>query len=166
MALERWAMTGLAAAVLALASCDDKTNASVERVRIAGKAFHLELALDNDTRMKGLGGRTFIEPDGGMLFAFRAPQPLNFVMRDCPIPIDILFLDGTGRVVATHTMLPEEPQRDGESEAAYEGRLKRYESRFDAQFVIELAGHTLDTLPVKEGDKIDFDLDGVKKRAR
>lgn len=167
MAIERGLMAaGLVVAVCVLASCDDKTDASVETVRIGGRAFHLELALDNATRMKGLGGREHIEKDGGMLFAFRSAQPLNFVMRDCPIPIDILFLDGSGRVVATYTMLPEEPRRQGESESQYEGRLKRYESRFASQFVVELAGHTLDGLKVKEGDKVEFDLEGVKKRAR
>src|SRR3954462_15091120 len=73
-----------------------------EDVTIDGKKFKLELALDGDTRFHGLSGRTEIPADGGMLFVFPQPVTTAFVMRDCPIPIDIIFLDGAGRVVATH----------------------------------------------------------------
>lgn len=68
-------------------------------------------------------------------------------MRDCPIDIDIIFLDPSGRITAMHHM-PAEPPRDPETEPEtgvpstdkYEQRLKRYPSRYPAQFVIELAG--------------------------
>ncbi|MBC6953430.1 MAG: DUF192 domain-containing protein [Leptolyngbya sp. PLA2] len=152
---------------LALASCSDKAvSANVESVQIAGKWFHLELALDEPTRMKGLGGRGFIEPDGGMLFVFPAAAKRSFVMRDCPISIDIIFLDPSGRVVAMHHMEAEEPRREGESDWQYEERLKRYSSRFDCQFVIELAGGTLETLELKAGDRISLDTARLKARAK
>ena len=40
---------------------------------------------------------------------------------------------------------------------AYENRLKRYSSRFDAKFAIELKGGTLTGLSIKPGDQIDLD---------
>lgn len=143
-----------------------------EKVTIGGKDFKLEPALDDPTRFKGLSGRESIDADGGMLFVFTQPRPLYFVMRDCPIPIDIIFLDATGRVTATHKMVPEEPRTDEEKKldpdgvnAKYEARLKRYSSRYDAQFVIELKGNTLDSLNVKEGDQVKLDVAALKKRA-
>jgi uncharacterized membrane protein (UPF0127 family) len=145
-----------------------------EKVVINGRTFHLEIAADDVTRFRGLSGRTEIAPDGGMLFIFPRPSRLEFVMRDCPVPIDIIFLDGSGRVVATHAMLPEPPRGDGErlndprtgTNEAYERRLKKYPSRFDAQFVIELKGGTLETLKLKSADKIDLDVARLKKMAK
>ncbi|MCL4743026.1 MAG: DUF192 domain-containing protein [Phycisphaerales bacterium] len=154
-------------ACLALPSCSDKAvSTNVESVQIAGRWFHLELALDEPTRMKGLGGREFIEPDGGMLFVFPTAAKRSFVMRDCPISIDIIFLDPSGRVVAMHHMEAEEPRREGESDWQYEERLKRYSSRFDSQFVIELAGNTLESLELETGDRIPLDTAGLKARAK
>ena len=137
-----------------------------ERVEIKGRVFHLELALDEPTRMKGLGGRTSIDEDGGMLFVFPDVRRLGFVMRDCPMPIDIAFLDGAGRVVAIHEMQPEAPRREHESDFDYETRLKRYDSRFPAQFAVEVRGGTLRALGLETGDLIRFDAQGLKRRTR
>lgn len=134
-------------------------------VRLGGRTFRLELALDEQTRFRGLSGRTAIDPNGGMLFVFPRPRELYFVMRDCPIPIDIIFLDGGGRVTATHQMKIEPPRRSGESDEDYEDRLTMYPSRFSAQYAIELAGGTLPGLHVREGDKVEVE-DALKARAR
>ncbi len=152
-----------------------------EKVTVGGKTFTLELALDDQTRFRGLSGRTHIDADGGMLFVFPSARNSYFVMRDCPIPIDIIFLDPTGRVTAAHKMEPEEPRGADEKELSapypgapewtwvnekYEDRLKHYPSRYDAQFVIELAGGTLDSLKLREGDQVKLDVAALKKRAR
>ncbi len=151
--------------VTATPSCDDKASADVAAVKIGGRTFHLELALNDAVRFKGLSGRTFIEPDGGMLFIFPYAVNTGFVMRDCPIPIDIIFLDASGRITAMHKMKPEPPR--GPDEVAldpetrvnqkYEDRLPRYPTRFSALYAIELAGNTLDSLNLREGDRIAID---------
>ena len=156
----------LAVTALLTAGCDEETDANVTRVRVAGESFYVEVAADDATRMLGLGGRDHIEPDGGMLFVFPRAEPRHFVMRDCLVPIDIAFLDGSGRVLTTYTMPIEEPQREGESEVAYETRLKRYSSRFPSEFVLELREGTLKRLGVKEGDLVEFDTAGLKKRLK
>ncbi len=173
-----------AAGALALfRGCDDAPEGDVALVKIAGKPFHLELALDDQIRYKGLSDRTFIEPDGGMLFVFARPSVMHFVMRDCPIPIDILFIDPAGRVTAAHEMQPEPPRSEEEKKLsppswnpqapewtwmnqAYEDRLRKYPSKFDAQFAIELAGGTIKKLGVKENDRVVFDADALKRRAK
>jgi uncharacterized membrane protein (UPF0127 family) len=162
-----------AVAVVILVACgrvikDDK----FADVSLDGKKFHLELALEQEKRFKGLSGRTEIPADGGMLFVFPEPMVTAFVMRDCPIPIDIIFLDGTGRITAMHKMQAEAPATDEEKQIdpqtrlpKYEARLKKYPSKFATQFVIELKGNTLDGLKLKEGEKVDVDA-GLKKRAK
>lgn len=177
MAPERLTLIGLALAVLSIvlgACAQQETSAAsnVESVKIGDEWFHLELALDPASRFQGLSGRTHIEEDGGMLFVFPKPAQQAFVMRDCPVAIDILFLDAAGRIVAMHKMKVEEPRRPDEPDTGnpstdkYEERLVRYPSRFPAQFVIELAGDTLDRLDLKEGDLIKLDVDGLKARAK
>lgn len=173
----------VAAAALLTGGCDDSASRSTAKVTLGGRAFFLELAIDGETRFRGLSERTHIEEDGGMLFVFPASQVQvhGFVMRDCPIPIDIVYLDSAGRIVAFHEMKPLPPRAvDGSEGRAgpearfvdrrdnkkYEDRLVQYSSRFPTQFVIELKGGTIAPLKLKEGDKVEFDVEGLKKRAR
>lgn len=160
-------------AVLAMRGCDEKTGGEVQAVKIGDRRFFLEVVDDDAERMKGLGGRTHIEDNGGMLFVFPFVRETHFVMRDCLTDIDIIFLDPAGRIVAMHEMKfagqerrsPEEGQ-PGEIHDAYEQRLTKYPSRFPSQFAIELKGGTLPSLKLKEGDKIELPLAELKKRAR
>lgn len=148
----------------------------IEEVTISGKTFKLERADTGETRFHGLSGRTNIPANGGMLFVFpaRQVQRHGFVMRDCPVAIDIIYLDVAGRIVGMHKMVPEPARSDAEKtldpltsvNAAYEARLKKYNATYPAQFVIELAGNTLDSLNLKDGQKIDLDLDRLKKMAK
>lgn len=142
-------------------------NINVEPVTIAGEEFMLDVAADDDSRIVGLGGRESIPERGGMIFSFPLPpRVLGFVMRNCPNPIDVAFLDDAGRILVIHEMPAEEPQRPDEDDAAYERRLKVYSSRFPCRFAVEVAGGTLAKLGVKPGDVIKFDIDGLKKRTR
>lgn len=161
--------------------------------KIAGKEFKLELALSNEKRFRGLSGRTEIPADGGMLFVFpdTGVGIQNFVMRDCPVAIDILYLDSAARVTAFYKMKAETPRTDAEkannppldragkphpeapqwmwTNDTYENRLKKYSSKFASQYVIELKGDTLDTLKIKEGDKVELvgtTWDALKKQAQ
>jgi uncharacterized membrane protein (UPF0127 family) len=133
---------------------------------IGGETFALELALDPETRQRGLGGRSELPRNGGMFFAFRSPRPLAMVMRDCPMPIDVAFLDAEGRVVAVHAMRPEPPRGEGEGAMQYEGRLPAYPSGVPAQFAIEVAGGRLAQLGVVAGTRIAFDAAALASRAR
>lgn len=174
---------GLTAAAILLASCDaaerpsDTAPAAEVRdpapsglrtapVMIAGQPFDIELAYEPEVIIKGLGGRTEIDPRGGMLFIFPSPGFREFVMRDCFTPIDIAYLDSQGVVLSKYTMSVEEPRREGESDFAYNARLERYPSRYRATFVLETAGGTWERLGVKEGDRVEFDAPALKQLAR
>lgn len=165
----------LLCACAALAACDEKdtVSADVAQVKLAGRTFHLQIAADFDTRMRGLGGRTHIDEDGGMIFVFPASQVAvqNFVMRDCPIDIDIIYTDGVGRILTMHEMKAEPPRgegegKDGEANEKYENRLPKYSSRYPATFAIELRAGSIRKLGLKEGDLAEFDHAALKKMAR
>jgi uncharacterized membrane protein (UPF0127 family) len=132
--------------------------ADYQAVTIDGRVFRLEVAADADKRFQGLSDREEIPEDGGMLFVFPSEARREFVMRRCLVPIDILFLDGRGTVVKMHAMQVEPYDRP-------ELALKRYGSRWPAQFAIELRGGWLEELEVAEGDVIELPLEALKAMA-
>lgn len=175
-----------------VSACDQKPSAApvsaatgTTPVKIKGQTFNLEIAADEPVRMRGLGGRTSIPDDGGMIFAFPSSQwtVQNFVMRDCPIDIDIIYLDGAGRVLAAHEMKAQ-PRGEGDGQPGdwdvsritdpkrrdgaihYETRLVKYSSKFPATFAVELKAGSIKKLGVQEGDLLEFDVSGLKKRAK
>ncbi len=177
-----WAMWAMVVMLHStLHGCDNAAppavNGTVANAVIHGKAFKLEIAADATKRNRGMGGRTeaMIPDDGGMIFTFPRSQwgPMSFVMRDCPSDLDILYLDGGGRVLTTYTMkaLPPRGPDEGEDDTyneAYERRITAtaYPSRYSTSFVIELKPGTIQKLGIQEGEKVEFDVDALKRMAR
>lgn len=135
-------------------------------VELEGEPFELELALDAETRRRGLSGRTSIAANGGMLFVSAREQPQAMVMRDCAVPIDVAFLDFAGKVVALHEMRPELPRRPGESALEYESRLHVYSSGVPAGFAIETAGGRMAEIGLGVGDRVALDAARLLELAR
>lgn len=167
-ALRSISVAGVIALSALSAGCEDVPEArdGLVTVQLADRAFFLEPALDDPTRIQGLGYRDQIDPDGGMVFAFTARSERSFIMRHCPIPIDIAYVSDTGRIVTMYAMQPETPQAAGESDWDYEMRLNRYASRFPVRFVLEFSGGRLEELGVSVGDEVRFDMDDLKRRAK
>lgn len=141
-------------------------NDTPERLTINGETFLMELAIDEDTRTKGMSGRDRFPDGGGMLFVFPDAQVRNFWMFECLIDIDIIFVDSRGTVTAIHRMPAEPLQGEDESIFEYEARLPRYSSRYPAQFAIELPAGSIDRLQVRVEDRIDLDLERLKAMAK
>ena len=103
---------------------------------------------------------------GGMLFVLPSPRHLGMVMRDCPIPIDVAFVDAMGRVVSIHEMVPEPPRRPDEALFRYESRLPEYPSGEPVQFALETAGGRLADLGLRVGDRLHFPARELIRRAQ
>lgn len=131
----------------------------LKQVMIGSKAYNLELAMDDTTRFQGLSDRKSIPRDGGMLFVFPQPRQLNFVMRRCLIPIDLIYLGPGGRIVSMHQMQIEPYDTP-------EHQLKYYSSGWPAQFAIELRQGSIDELDLKVGQKIELPLSDLKAAVR
>ena len=141
------------------------TKPATEKLTLGGEEFDLELAVTAEARELGLMHRDHIDDHSGLLFIYPWPQVLSYWMKNCPIEMDIVFISDKGVVVATHRMLSAPPHRAGESEAAYDNRLPRYDSRRPAQFAIELQAGTVERLKIKPGDKIEMELKRLAKMA-
>jgi hypothetical protein len=166
----RVALRVLALLVAACGASDPPAAATGARevafVALGGETFALELALDPPTRQRGLSGRGEIPRNGGMLFVLPRPEPFAMVMRDCPAPIDVAFLDAQGRVVAVHEMAVEPPRAPGERPLAYESRLPQYGSGSPVHFAIETAGGRLREVGLGVGARVALDTRALIARAR
>jgi uncharacterized membrane protein (UPF0127 family) len=145
--------------MLLLGACDSPGTGTTVTWKVPGQALHLELALDDAARMQGLSDRKNLPADGGMLFVFPQPQPLIFVMRKCWVPIDVVFVDPSGRIDSCLEMQVEPYDTPEE-------RLTMYRSGASCQYAIELVGGTAKKLMLKAGQAVDLPFEALKQRAR
>ena len=64
--------------------------------------FSVEIADDTAERSLGLMNREHMARSSGMLFLYPKPQRAGFWMKDTLIPLDMIFMDQTGRVTKVH----------------------------------------------------------------
>ncbi|MCP4758246.1 MAG: DUF192 domain-containing protein [Planctomycetes bacterium] len=137
----------------------------VEQVQIGDQEWLLEVAASQAAIQQGLMGRPSIPVGTGMLFVFDQPAVHRFWMADCLVDIDLIFIDGQGRITATHMMKVEPAQGPGESQTAYEQRLPLYSSRIPSRYAIELPAGSITALGLRAGEPIDLDLPRLRSLA-
>jgi uncharacterized protein len=130
----------LALAALVLAGCA----AAEPSVELKGRRFVVEIADDDAEQVRGLMFRRELAEDRGMLFVYGAAQPLSYWMRNCYIPLDILYFDAQGRFINGHYGAP--PCRTQQ--------CPTYPSSRPARYVLELASGVGRELDLAEGDAI------------
>lgn len=69
------------------------------QAEFGGVSLRLDYATTTASRELGLGGRTSIPDDYGMLFVFAKDSTYGFWMKDTLVPLDMFWLDSQGHVV-------------------------------------------------------------------
>jgi uncharacterized membrane protein (UPF0127 family) len=94
-------------------------------------------------RQRGLMFREELPGGHGMLFLFPASAPLSFWMKNTLIPLDILFIEKSGRIVRIHQNTTPHSEAPLASDAP-------------ARFVLEVPGGWTAQVGIREGDLADL----------
>jgi uncharacterized membrane protein (UPF0127 family) len=103
--------------------------------------FTIELALSDAQMEQGLMFRRNLAPDAGMLFDLHRSMTATMWMKNTFIPLDMLFVDASGKIVDFH-------------ERAVPQSLDTISSMAPCRYVIELNGGTVERLGIKVGDRV------------
>src|SRR5689334_2050606 len=66
-----------------------------QKVIINGHTIAAEVAITNAEKQKGLGGRTTLGKDQGMLFVYQHADRYGYWMKDMQFPLDFIWIHGT-----------------------------------------------------------------------
>jgi uncharacterized membrane protein (UPF0127 family) len=72
----------------------------------SGRIFYVDLALTPAEQSRGYMWRKTITPEEGLLFIYDRPGIRKFWMKNCLTAIDIIWLDGDGRVITIEHSAP------------------------------------------------------------
>lgn len=119
-------------------------------VKVNNQTIIAEVVETNEEKELGLGGRTELGADEGMLFLFAEPGSYVFWMKGMKIPIDIVWISGT-TVVGFEEDVP--PPRNV---SASDGELAVYFPPSSVDKVLELHAGRAATLDLQIGDALSI----------
>lgn len=131
------------AALLAL--CFLSACSAEPEVTLKGERFRIEIARSAEEQARGLMFRDHLDADAGMLFVYPSMAPRSFWMRNCRIPLDILYFDADRKLVGEALGVP--PCNASQC-PSYNG------GGAPAQYVLELNAGTARRLGVQRGDQL------------
>jgi uncharacterized protein len=112
-------------------------------------AFRVEMAVEPDQIQTGMMYRTSAPRGTGMLFDFgRENTGVAFWMKNTLIPLDMIFIDGKGRIVRIATAKPMD--------------LTPVPAGNPARAVLEIAGGEAKKMDIRAGDRVRHRIFGDK----
>jgi uncharacterized protein len=139
------AIGALSILAIAMSAC-----AQGPRIEIVGPdgtrrvVVSVEIADTAATREYGLMYRKQLDEDAGMIFVFKAPQHLEFWMKNTVIPLDMIFADSAGKIVG----IVRKAVPFSEGIDSIDG---------DSQYVLEVNGGFCDRHGVHPSDTLRFE---------
>jgi uncharacterized protein len=105
--------------------------------------FQVEVARTPEQQERGLMFRDLLPPNEGMIFPLSSPRVASFWMKNCPAPIDMIFVRADGSIARIAEAVPYEltPVDSGEPVVA----------------VLEIAGGRAAALGISEDDHVIWD---------
>jgi uncharacterized membrane protein (UPF0127 family) len=115
-------------------------------IKIGSNYINAEVPQNAQKKEIGLGGRSCIGADQGMLFVFSEPGNYDFWMKDMKFPIDIVWLNENKITVGVSANI---------SPATYP---KTFTSDKPAKYILELQSGRAQQLNIGEGTTLQFKL--------
>ncbi len=143
-------LAAILVASFSLAACAEPAadaDTLIIETRNGPAVFTVELADTPELREKGLMYREELAADAGMLFDFGETRMVTMWMRNTPLPLDMLFINGEGRILHI-----------AEQTVPYSEAI--VSSRFPVSAVFEVNGGTARDLGIEVGDVVRHPLFG------
>jgi uncharacterized membrane protein (UPF0127 family) len=105
-----------------------------------------ELALTDNQRDTGLGGRSCIGPEQSMLFVFKKPDYYPFWMKDMKFPIDIIWINQNKTVNKV------------EADVSPSTYPRSFTNTQPSMYVLEIQAGLAQQLNITEGTSLQFNL--------
>ena len=112
----------------------------IVETRDGERRFSIEVADSDAERAAGLMFRRTMPDDRAMLFVFETTRRLSFWMQNTPMPLDLIFIDEDGIVLAILPGIPFSTASIGPSE--------------DARFVLEVKSGIAQRNGISPGDRL------------
>lgn len=119
-------------------------------VTIKGHTFIVEVPQTPEDFYRGLGGRSHLAEDKGMLFVYPAPGRYSFWMKGMLIPIDVLWISEQGEIVDIAAEAQPEPEKP-------EAALTIYSPRAPALYVLEIQGGLTRKYGIRIGARVSLE---------
>ena len=103
--------------------------------------FSVEIARRPKQQAQGLMFRRKMPAEAGMLFLYRHAEPARMWMKNTYIPLDLLYIDGVGKIVGFH-------------QRAVPQSLEVMSSKRPVNAVLEVNAGTVARLQIEVGDRI------------
>ncbi len=122
-------------------------NSVSKQIVINNALIKVEVADTQEKRKKGLSGREVLASDEGMLFIFDSSGKHPFWMKGMEIALDFIWIKGDKVVDVTENI---QPPVEGQLDSS----LPIYQSKEDANKVLEVPAQTVQRLNIKVGDNV------------
>jgi len=137
--------------ILLLAACTQHAQVSVvpaDTVCFEEHCIEVELAETDYQQAMGLSFRENLDPGKGMLFIFSTPGIYQFWMKNTLIPLDMVWIDSSGRVVYIEENA--QPCQPDYCPTIDPGKIAKY--------VLEVNGGVTSQIGLEEGDYVSINL--------
>jgi len=102
------------ALIQASALAQTNSTLTIETGDAQAHVLNIELADTPEAIERGLMERESLDPQAGMLFDFDPPRDAMMWMKNTPLPLDVLFINDRGRVIAiARNTVPQSERRIG-----------------------------------------------------
>lgn len=115
------------------------------KIRINNNVFKVKTLLDKRSQGIGMMGKDFDNTFNGLLFIMDSPQN-SFWMKNCIVPLDIIYIDKNKISKIHHSC----PPCETENCQSYAG---------DTNIILEIKGGSCRNLNIKNGDSVEYIFD-------
>ena len=133
--------------VIFLASCAQISDQALINNGKEDIIINVQIADDNEERMKGLMFIEKLDENGGMLFIFEKEDYQAFWMKNTLIPLDMIFINDELQIVDIKNASP-----------CKQDSCSIYTSNQPARYVLEINGGFAMKNSINEGDKITITM--------